>query len=240
MVDYAEQMCVVQRSFGTGDDLRVLGFRPIPLADKVELILMRPERSGGFRRGKGVITLSPSQKSVTSDFNSYHLDKPGLRVVTFYADLSIDAMVGAASLTVTGDKDGPVSFAARGSPDLLRTVSACEDNLLDHWGIDAKTVHAWSRPPAPVGGDEGSWFRSNDYPVEALRANTQGRAIAVGDVGADGKVGACRIVVTAKSAALDNRTCSVLLHRGRYVPALDANGRPTPSWTVLSVHWLLP
>lgn len=82
-----------------------------------------------------------------------------------------------------------------------------------------------------------SYVSNDDYPIEALRNEEQG---AVGfrlDVGADGSVTACTVTSSSGSAALDSRTCEIMMARARFTPARDARGRPTPDQVSARINW---
>lgn len=91
-----------------------------------------------------------------------------------------------------------------------------------------------------LSGDVASAFIADDYPMEALRADEQGRTVASLVVGPNGVPQRCTVRTSSGSAALDQRTCEVALARIRYKPARDRLGRPIAATTTLPVRWRLP
>ncbi len=87
--------------------------------------------------------------------------------------------------------------------------------------------------------DPGSWITADDYPPSAMHLGQSGTVAVQLSVDATGKAVRCT-VTTSASAALDARTCEVMLLRARFVPATDAKGRPIASLVARRVNWALP
>ena len=84
-----------------------------------------------------------------------------------------------------------------------------------------------SPPPPRLSGPVVTLFSTDDYPKEAVRHNWQGTVVADLTISAKGQVSACKIVQSSGYGVLDNKTCEILFARARFVPAKDAEGRPT-------------
>lgn len=96
-----------------------------------------------------------------------------------------------------------------------------------------------SRGVAPR-GDQGHWFPQDSYPPSALRAGAEGRVSVAVNVGATGRVVACRVTESSGNDALDGATCRLATRNGRFEPARDAGGNAVPSSTTLrGVRWRL-
>lgn len=83
-------------------------------------------------------------------------------------------------------------------------------------------------------------FTTDDYPVEALRNDSQGTVRAGVSIDAAGKVTACRVLWSSGVPSLDARTCVVLMTRGRFEPARDRRGRAIAAKESVSIKWALP
>lgn len=93
---------------------------------------------------------------------------------------------------------------------------------------------------AQVRGDQGSWFPQDSYPAAARRAEAEGRVGVSVDVGATGRVVACRVVASSGNEDLDQATCRLATRNGRFEPARDASGEKAPSTLKLRpVLWRL-
>jgi protein TonB len=83
-------------------------------------------------------------------------------------------------------------------------------------------------PPPEAGGHNASGlFSMDDYPIEAVQHRWQGTVVADVTVSAEGRVSACKIVQSSGYDVLDAKTCEIMTKRARFVPAKDAQGRPT-------------
>jgi protein TonB len=103
-------------------------------------------------------------------------------------------------------------------------------------------------PPAPrmpglaqrARANLNSYFRLEDYPAAALRANEQGDVGFRLTIGRGGRVSRCEVTSTSGSAALDRASCAILRERARYTPARDRRGRRTRGSDAGRVSWRLP
>jgi len=92
---------------------------------------------------------------------------------------------------------------------------------------------------ATIQGNPGEWFGPDAYPAEALKAEEQGRVIALLSVDPTGKVLSCSIELGA-SPSLNRATCDIALARAVFQPAKDARGKPVSGTYRLPVRWILP
>jgi len=83
-------------------------------------------------------------------------------------------------------------------------------------------------------------FSSNDYPVEAIRNEEQGTVAFKLSIDRRGKVSRCDVTSSSGSPALDRATCSILVRRARYTPAMDAQGNRVPDEDSGKIRWELP
>lgn len=98
--------------------------------------------------------------------------------------------------------------------------------------------------PAPVRlkprGNPASWVTNEDYPSSALRTEEQGRTAFSLAVGADGRPVACTVTASSGSSTLDGAACRLLMRRARFVPGIDAEGRPAGGTYTNSFSWRIP
>lgn len=80
-------------------------------------------------------------------------------------------------------------------------------------------VSASAQQLAMPRGDPQSWLQPADFPEAA------GSITVTLTVRPTGQVEACEVIETSGSTALDGEICAKLRRRGRFQPALDANGQ---------------
>ena len=110
------------------------------------------------------------------------------------------------------------------------------------WRIEANGVGSVAAPLAPQlrarsHTNLAAYVTNNDYPIEALRRNEQGRVGFVLHVSAEGRVSDCAVTVSSGSALLDARTCQIMRNRARFQAARDAQGNPAPDRVTASMSW---
>lgn len=106
------------------------------------------------------------------------------------------------------------------------------------------------RPPAgtpPFGPDVArsgvhlpSLFSADDYPEEALLNGEEGTVSFRLSIDKNGVPTRCAVTISSGSASLDTTTCAILQSRGRFLPALDANGGAVEHSMEGRIRWLLP
>lgn len=102
-------------------------------------------------------------------------------------------------------------------------------------------------PPALEGvtdpeilGDPQTWVTTEDYPPDAAANGITGETYARLDVGADGRVTNCTVVISSGNTALDSAACRAMTARARFAPARDRQGVAVPSTFMRRVRWALP
>lgn len=234
-VNHGELYCTLGRD--SGPDAVNFAIRVIPGTDRVELLVT----SRGWARlplsyGQAVrLALSPGEgKAIETQALTGRL--PSGAPLLVFLNLGEDFVDRVASATrlrvVRGRRDVLVlDFANAGRA--VATLRECFDRRLADWGIDMAARGRMRSLPEPTNVP----FSDSDYPSAALRADAQGLVIVRLMVAADGSIGACAVLRSSGSAALDARTCQVYTREGRFRPAIDADGRPVAAGIISSVTW---
>jgi TonB family protein len=119
----------------------------------------------------------------------------------------------------------------------VRALRQCVSDALRQWGVDEAALNAVRRPAVST-NDLG--VEPEDYPREAIRQNIQGRVVVRIDVSAEGRATACAAVASSRTRVIDAAVCQAAMTRGRFTPALDANGVPTHSQIITTVTFFMP
>jgi periplasmic protein TonB len=94
--------------------------------------------------------------------------------------------------------------------------------------------------PVRPKSNPGDWATQDDYPLEALENEWEGVTAFKLDVDVNGDVTRCEVTSSSSHAALDNRTCDLLLSRAKFYPAKDAKGRAVSSTYSNRIRWEMP
>jgi TonB family protein len=81
---------------------------------------------------------------------------------------------------------------------------------------------------------------TSDYPAEAVRNHHEGSVDYEADVSEAGVARACRVAGTSGSAALDQRTCALVMERAIFIPASDGHGGRRAGTFNGRITWRLP
>lgn len=148
-----------------------------------------------------------------------------------------DQLAGATELQLRDGEEVRLTIPLSGAAAAVAAHHRCTAQIAQEWGLDEAALAALRRRPATTnlfGLEDG------DYPPAALRQAVQGRVLVRVAVSADGRATECATVATSGSPVIDETTCRVVLSRGRFRPALDAEGREVAARMVSSVVWRLP
>jgi TonB family protein len=93
--------------------------------------------------------------------------------------------------------------------------------------------------PSHPATSPGDWFRDDDYPPAARRTNQQGRVVVDIAINELGKPTGCKVTTSSASDAFDEKTCELVLTRGKFIAAIDGKGKPIASNYTISTRWAL-
>jgi hypothetical protein len=176
-VEYAENMCILSHGFGTGLAEVTLGFRPWPMGERTEVVLISRDSTGTASRfGKGAtLSLSSAGPRIEGDFWSFWLPKRKVRLLTLIVDQAALADLGSAdSVTIAIPRGARVSVTLpRNTKAALKALDTCDDDLLREWGVDPDEKMKVATPAKAL-PNIADWISNDDYPPEALRKSQQG------------------------------------------------------------------
>jgi TonB family protein len=233
-VEYADNMCLASRAFGTASASIVFGVRPWPRSKAAEIILITGEAPAKPVTGEGAMSLAPSGKVTTGTFWSVSSPKTGQRVMQLRVTAEdLAQMAAATTVTITAGKQ-KVMVAPTAIPAVLAALKTCNANLMQSWGFDPHEddlIATEAKEKEHLSGDF--------YPAAAKAAGAQGTTTIIWTIGVDGRVNQCRVVATSGYAVLDQASCNEVKTL-RYTPAIGKDGKPMESHTTKRVIWVLP
>lgn len=237
-VEYADNMCVLSRSYGTADKPLILGFKPAPMSDRMQLVLISAGPMGRMRYSTAQVAIQ-SGLATKHPALTYSTRDSRLRVTTLDLNRSDLAAIGTdGRLSLTTDGKSPRTFLLPRFDIGWKGLEACEADLLQVWGMTAAAVAAIAVKPKPL-MNLAAYISDSDYPDEAVRRREQGASGVRFTVGADGKPRDCHAVEPSGSALLDQATCRVITTRAQFKPALDHAGKPVPCLYYTRIRWIL-
>lgn len=235
-VKWDEALCALYRR-GEGEKPLTLGVALTPgLSD---LHLMLANAGGGVRTSANLaeldIVFAPSDAKLHRGFLVRRA--PGHdELDTAVGPDMLDRL--AQAKTVIFLQDGK-PLASIDLPDAAKAVAGlreCRDTVLRDWGIDPASLDALRKRPEPL-GERLDRVGTRDYPPEARRAGVSAGLLAALTVTAEGRVSECAVVRSSGRADLDAKACEVWLSKGRFRPAIGADGAPTAARIVASFIW---
>ncbi|OHT18399.1 energy transducer TonB [Edaphosphingomonas haloaromaticamans] len=142
-------------------------------------------------------------------------------------------VIDKATLAYTADGMGNISqcTAIVSTKSVRRDYRACD--TLRNRGVPRDI-----KPALPV-ADAQPLVTPADYPERAVRRGDSGTTRAVVEVDETGKAAACWVFLSSGSADLDQRSCTLILARARYMPA-TLKGQPVRAIGMRDVAWEAP
>jgi hypothetical protein len=261
-VNYAEDSCRLARSFGVGEEEVTLvldRFRPGPkvrmtlvgspvnVRSDVRRIILRfgpndAEFEKGFApgtldNGKAAIVVGGNLWITGYDATEAELEDAGGPSKPKPIDPGRYSAIRFLELRIAGKR--PVVLETGPMLAAERALTACNDDLLRGWGIDAETDKTLSRRVTPS-GNPGQWLRSSDYPSRMRFLGYQGLVHFRLIVDDRGTPQSCHIQLSTRPKDFDDAVCRKIMARARFEPALDAGGKPVSSYYTNSARFSIP
>ena len=231
-VDWGEQFCSLIRLPDRSIPF-ALALRLAPGNGSLDMVLLR-RGSARLPAGLTAVALTEPRASFEIQVGVHDSDQLQFNsptdgfwdVITAAGELQLKQRTGARYRIPLAD--------ARGA---LQALRRCESEVMREWGIDEAQWRSLRRRP-----ESGNLLglRFSDYPEQALAGGTSGRVMVRVAVSAEGRPTECVPVATSGAAALDARTCQVIMARARFRPALGAAGQPVAARSIFKVTWLTP
>ncbi|MBB3862424.1 hypothetical protein GGQ88_003724 [Novosphingobium hassiacum] len=249
IMNYAEDSCRLGRTFGENDQAVSLlldqfapsdhfrvslagkpvtpfgsasgfaGFSPTPNLTDVRIL------SGTSANGQPVILLM-------GDIDILNRDKEAAKM-----PLSPSQVAAITQFAVTRPKHS-ITLKTGKMKGALAAMRACTDDLVKLWGLDPVQQTNLSKKPEPM-NPPSKWLKSSDYPKKDMLAGAQAVVNFRLMIDETGKPTSCKIQMATNTPEMSARTCSLILQRAKFEPALDNEGRSVPSYYIESARWVI-
>lgn len=237
IADFAENKCLLSRSYGTSAKPLDLSFEQAPMSDEIEIHLFKTGSRDDFRNGRGKVTFGTSAP-IEVPFGAFLTQSNFRRLDIWIPEDSYPAAKSADTLSISVSGEADESFALPGFAAALSVLHDCVVDLGEHWGVSAEE-QSRVRTPAKAVRPLNNYFSDQDYPYVALRQEATGRTNVRLAVDETGRVTDCVLMRSSGNASLDHTTCGVLIRKAQFHPALDLNGQPVKSIILTNVNWLI-
>lgn len=256
-LDYAEDSCRLARKFGAGDQQVTMFLDQFEPGDLFHMILggevLQPNRDR--RPHKIMLRFGPHESEYEALVDTGTMDEK--RALFVSGQLRIAAMSDAEKAASKEAQEREQSFvpaplgrareAAVKQIELtkgLRWDLALETGPLDKpldalrncawdtvrlWGLDVEQQKTLSRRAYPKRTSR-NWFSADDYPDQMARGGYEANVNVRLIIDEAGQPKSCNIQSSTRPKDFDDAVCKALIMRARFEPALDARGKPVPSF----------
>jgi TonB family protein len=232
-MDWGAQYCTLIRPADEATPY-ILGIRKIPGAEHGSIVV-RSVGSARLPERATAVTLGPQSVSYPV---SARVERHGRRRDVVIRDLPEAfwaELARAGELQLRRGEEVLVRARLARPADAATAFRECVADGMQAWGIDAAAQRGASRWPRST---NNYGLSDSDYPLDLIDDGIQGRTVVRLTVSIDGRATECTTVASSGTPAFDERACRSILDRGRFEPALGADGRPVALRYVVPVLWL--
>ncbi|HEX8256258.1 MAG TPA: energy transducer TonB [Allosphingosinicella sp.] len=238
VVNAGEKKCELVRASNSGKEL-VFQLGIEPATEAPTLMVPAPKGWRGPGSMPAEVALSPRGIRIPATALRLTLDSGTVLNIHGLQPAFFDQFGAARGMAVKAGGREMASANFGGARPAVRALRECHDGLLRSWGVDPKLLASLQRKPQPL-KSRAALFLSGDYPIAAINRGSSGISVVRFTVGTDGKPSGCVTVSPSGDEALDRASCAIMLRRGRYAPAIGADGKPVAVPQVYSVVWVIP
>lgn len=236
-VDFADAQCVATRPYGSADEQLYLALKAPPIGEVMQIAVMRKGDWSGASQVDSTIRTN-GQPPLKTNMLMFTPKNIRLRVYLLNMPSANFSQVRAAKSLTIQSSGLNESFALSQMGPLLKIMDQCVADLRKVWNVTDPTGEQ-SPLATRAQGSLAKIFRAEDYPATAVFGNQSGSVRFAALIDERGRVADCTIIGTSGVAALDVQTCSVVKERGKFKPALGADGKPAKDAAIRTATWRL-
>ena len=251
-INYDEDSCHLLAKFGEDKQAVIIRMTRYQPSDVFDLTLYgEPLKSFGptvpVRIGYGInapvkreaISGTGGDKQPLLILNGERIDGLGYTANTTppAIDAGLEQRANKIDITITGGKRFSLESGSLGAP--MAAMRTCISNLVRKWGYDPQQQAGLSALAKPL-KSPGSWLGSDDYPKGPLANGHNGLVQFRLDLDETGKVTGCFILHRTQPDDFADLTCKLIAKRARFSPALDKDGKPSKSYFISKVRFVIP
>jgi TonB family protein len=263
---YADDSCRMARTFGTGKHQVILVLDRFEPSDWFRMMFVGKSLAArtGFGRSDLKVRFGPNEEASEESFTTGSVGDKSALIVNGAVrlapltkaekeahDESIrrpphvdppplgEAREAAASwleLSKVLSHDLVLETGSMAKP--LAALRECSWETVKLWGLDIDQQKRLTRKPNPT-RPSYEWFNPKDYPPAMIRGGYQGIVNFRLIVDEKGAPTSCNIQESTRPKEFDDAVCKAVMKRARFEPALDAQGKPVPSYWRQTVRFVL-
>jgi TonB family protein len=240
-VNYEANDCQLYREFGVGENKLTLRMAVGSSNTNQDFMIIGTSIPEKLEYEELQVSLNSNTTFEKISVLTYNLkDRPERVLRWFDSDVITLKKIGSPQIfRIKDSKDFLIQLNLGNLDAALSTIQTCQDSLLERWGLDAKIFREVTRQPIPK-GNIGSWTNAADYPQSAFKNNISGDVAFALMIDQKGQPTGCKVTVSSGNKQLDDTTCSTVLKRARFSPALNSANEAVPSFFISRVRWVLP
>lgn len=146
-----------------------------------------------------------------------------------------EAAITAITFKMPGGKKYRLETGSMGAP--LAAMRVCTRNLIEAWGYDPAIEESLNNRAYPINSPAG-WLGTNDFPEASWMKGHNGLVRFRIDVDASGLPASCHVLYRTNPDEFADLSCRLLMKRARFMPALDAAGKPVKSYYINDIRWI--
>lgn len=256
-LDYAGNVCVVHRGFGSGDSNIVLRLARSSPGNGMSLTMVGKALKSGtpvldiplmFEDGTPV---PPTQLLIANT------GKAGDNPALIFSNARLDNFHGSAypkdsdPPDVTPAREAAVTSMIFRAPNrkwirlktgsmkgIMAAMRTCTDKVIESWGYSPAVQHTLTRPATPK-EDPSKWLGVFDYPQSMLQSGQMAIVDFRLDITETGDVGDCTVISATLPKEASKATCKLISRRAKFLPALDASGAAVKTYYMSTVRWVI-
>ena len=236
VVDFGDSRCVAQRIYGEAGNPIYLHVKAPAVGDGLQLSVAVKGSNGYGVQESAKLTFGNGAPIQLSQLR-FGVEKKQVRMVNL-TKAQIGQLASASELRwSTANLDYSMPLGPMGN--LIKIVEKCRSTLGDYWNGTPEKMALLQQTPT-MNTTIRRLFSTNDYPSQAVFNDQSGTAHIVALIDEKGQMADCMVVETSGAAVLDAQTCIIMRKRGKFSPAVGADGKPAKGIFAQRVRWEMP
>lgn len=146
---------------------------------------------------------------------------------------------GVEAISVVQQDKTVLALAADDLGPAFAALNVCTQDMISHWGLDLEKHRKMRRRVEFTNLLQVARRIQKTYPVAAVRSGEQGTVRFVAIVDEKGDMVECRQSDATEMDDLKSPACREL-RRAKFLPALDAEGKPMKSYYATHIRYVMP